>query len=152
MSTHHPSWVGGAPFVDGLPCCIWLCVLLRKSTVAAVSHYGCCFPLHYVQSTLQLQEASYMASYNYSWGSVCLMMSYRPHKCHFLLGIVISSWQMSQNIAMELRPDRGHRFLWPGRIYPNSRQHGVCCWVVNSFVHFPKPPENLTCLGDLFWG
>jgi hypothetical protein len=44
-----------------------------------------------------------MASYNYSQGGVFLM-SYRPHKWHFLLGIVIG-WQMSQNIAMELRPE-----------------------------------------------
>ncbi len=48
------------------------------------------------------------SSYNYPWCGVCLM-SYRPHKQHFLLGIVISL-QMSQNIAMKLRPEGGIDF------------------------------------------
>jgi hypothetical protein len=136
MSTHHPSWAGGSPFVDGLHWCIWLCVLLSKSTVAAVSHY-----------------ITYKAPYNYkwplTWPLTIILDVIPPPQMGFSSG---NCYQLADEPKYCNGTEaRGHRFLWPGRIYPNSRQHGVC-WVVNSFVHFPKPPENLTCLLGFLWG
>jgi hypothetical protein len=61
--------------------------------------------------------------------------------------------QMSQNIAMELRRARGHRFLWPGRIYPNSGQHGcVCVGLSTPLYIFPKASRDFDFFALLFLG
>jgi hypothetical protein len=77
------------------------------------------------------------------------LMSYRPHKWHFLLGIVIG-WQMSQNIAMELRPED---IDFCGQVESTLILGNMVCVGLSTPLYIsPKPPENLTCLIYFIWG